>query len=295
MRTGFRDVPSYIDEDDREATLLQQPQRFPHLKTKVKGLTRKKKARLNNSTLLKIISEEWNKLSDSEKDDWNTIAENMGRNGWQLFTQDLSYRIKHELSYPPTPDSKYQTWVGHLHIGGDESYTEMYQYHAHRYFLKVPKEGYRKMKKKIKVMTWPTNPLEIRLSYKTDLKYTGSGTEPRLGIKTDGYTDYGYIESEYFYDLPHSSTWTTFSEDFNNIRPGSTKMRLAIYIYENSGDIWFDNLELNIDGVNHAIDPYFEEVNEELVTLNTQGEKKPFKLVTFDEPDTYFERSFYAS
>lgn len=71
---------------------------------------------LPGRSLLSQVGEAWGLLSQAEKDAWSAAGAIVSMSGFNLFTQDKVYRIKHDIEGNATPSLYHQYLIGHLNI-----------------------------------------------------------------------------------------------------------------------------------------------------------------------------------
>ena len=72
---------------------------------------------LKDNQIIDQVVIAWNALSGGDRTAWAAAGQILGMNGYNLFTQDKSYRIKNSIAGNATPSTFHQYLVGHLDIG----------------------------------------------------------------------------------------------------------------------------------------------------------------------------------
>jgi len=292
MRTGPRIVPAGAEQADEGVGFINDPRRFPYFRLKNKNRSRPKRAKLRDQSLLQQVGSEWSLLSESEKADWDSAGGFNNLSGYQLFTQDISYRIKHGLSYPVTPSDFYQTFIGHVQMPNASGGWILSQDHPRRYFILQPVEGRRGLVKKIKVVEEVGGDIEIKFNYKSDVFAIGANDALELQVLVN-FPYHGYYNWQMLtLPLSYSTDWTSVSFIVEPYVIPINYYSFRLEFYSLKGDFWFDNLEVNHDGKNWSYSPYFNNIDGEYQEL-PNGYIWPYWVYS-DRPEYFsFDNVFY--
>jgi hypothetical protein len=193
------------------------------------------------------IGTAWNALSEAVKSDWGDAGAIIGQHGYNLYVQDKSYRIKHELAGDATPSIYHQYLIGYLYVPDGAGYVLLRQ------------SGTR-------VFSFPAT---LRVRYKSDLfndppgaktakvrfKYTydeGAGEQTQIDeIELTKVSAWGLVELEITEHTGLTGAW-----------------ELEIEIDALEGRLWFDNIWVDfVDGI-FTGDPYCLEVERYWSKIN---------------------------
>jgi len=208
-----------ISKDKEALKRYYMLQRSTVTKQRTKYSRLDKQALLDNS-LIGLIADAWNNLTDSERAAWVTAGEVCGLDGYNLFTQDKAYRIKNSIDGNATPSIYHQYLVGHLHIDEGVGDCEFKQENTN-------------------VFTFPAY---LRLRAKTNLiEYPAVGGFLRVNFIYEflegGILQYDITEI----NLPLSSSWSSYSEAITEHKNLTGEWHLQICSHAVKGDFWFDD------------------------------------------------------
>ncbi len=180
---------------------------FSRLVKKTTLLSVKKKKGITLRSLLPQIAVAWETLSEAEKTAWTNAAAESNLNGWRLFVQDTSLRIKNEMSGLATPSLFHQSLVGNLHIEAPADELKIIQIHPHFYWISRKVVGKKGMYEPVLVTEDLALDFKISLNYKSNLTETASGSFAKFYVKfwhsyqgADQYSDF-IIPLDYSTDL----------------------------------------------------------------------------------------------
>jgi len=162
----------------------------------------------------------WDLLSEEEKELWRSAGDYTDLEGYNLFVQDTTYRLKNSIPGVATPSNYYQYKVGHLSIPEGSGSVLLRQ------------SGGYTLSGRIEIHTW----------FKTAV--TADGSSPNTLILRFRY--YRLVDDvlepvviEYSYPL--STDWTsnhTYNDVVDNASGG---WEFEIEAVNVKGDFWFDN------------------------------------------------------
>jgi len=281
---------SYIDltpeEEDLFFKTLKSSDRFqyPRITRKLTLFSVKRKKGLRQRSFLPQIAELWNAFSAAEKEAWNDAAVNQVKNGYNLFVQDQSIRIKNDIAGVATPSLLHQSWVGYLNIEAPATEIKIAQYHPRAYWVRKKVTGKKGMYEPVEVTEDLAFPFRIQLNYKANLtaqsgnafakfyaliRHSFQGVdyytscEIPLDFDTSGEGDEGWKS-----DFASVSLFGV--SGFGDFHFGSISEYLTYYIgytlyfhlYDLRGTLLFDNIKIEHSSQNWARDPFCKNINE---------------------------------
>ncbi len=203
-------------------------------------------AALPGLSLLPAVAAVWNALSDSDKAEWSAAGEVIGLNGYNLFCQDQSYRLKNSIPGSAVPSLFHQYLIGHLHVpvgSGDVAFKQM----GNEVFT-FPATLY--LSRKSALLTDPAdgNFLKIVFSYNYD---DGGGEQTQSNELS----------------ISLASAWTSQTLPITSHTGLTGHWELEISAHDVQGDFYFDNLYLMSAGSVITKDPFCEEVEKRWLQL----------------------------
>jgi hypothetical protein len=251
---------------------------FSRIIKKTTLLSVKKKNGLTLRSLLPQIAEIWNGLSESEKQAWSDAAAEMGLNGYRLFVQDQSLRIKNDLPGVATPSLLHQSLVGQLHIESPASELKIVQIHPRFYWILRKVTGKKGMYEPVLITEDLALDFKISFNYKSDLTEVSSPSFAKFYARfwhsyqgADQYSDF-LIPIDYISDWKKTeATISLFGVGpFGDTTFGTESELLGYYIRYDlyfhlkglTGDLYIDNIKVEHSGQNWARDPYCKNINQ---------------------------------
>lgn len=203
--------------------------------------TRDQLANLPSYSLLTQCADAWNALSDAERTAWNEAGAVCSLQGYNLFVQDKSYRLKHSLAGNATPSLFHQYLIGHLSIpegAGDCAFKQ----------------------ENLNIFTFPAS---IYISAKTSLTADPANGEYIKVSFIYEYDEGGGLQ----YDqtdivLPLSADWADYSESLTEHTGLTGNWVFRIETHAVKGDFFFDNILVVGGGGLITKDPLCEKVNK---------------------------------
>lgn len=246
-----------------------------------RGVTRKRgylpsRRRVNELTtksLLPQIKNTWADLSDYEKAAWKNAAAVSGVNGYNLFTQDLAYRLKYGIPGLASPSLLHQYKVGRIEIAAPASGTHLMQYHPAEWYVSKKMRGNTQVYEDIKIDEILMLPLTVGASFRSSL--TPTRPDYKVEFYATIYSSYQgrTIETKVGFDIPLSSRWTIEEATATEVIGVARSYDLHIVLDGVRGWLEWDNVRAIHTGTNFARDPRCTDVNNELTVSNWQIEK----------------------
>lgn len=258
---------AYIDlttpEEEAFFKHLQPQDRFVNSRVvkKISFFSRNKKTKLKYRSLLPQIAELWNNLSTEQKALWTTAGSYCGLNGYRCFTAEMSIRLKLEMSTNYTPSIYHQAWFGHLIIANPAQQIKIAQYHPSKYYVNQKVKGTKSQYSPVFVEEKLSLPLEIGLSYCSDLTAVG-GAQYIKFYAIVLYSYQGITREEVLQiDLDSKCDWKKATATLNDVIGYVIGYTLYIHIYGYTGDFYFDNIICKHNGTNFARDKNCTDIN----------------------------------
>lgn len=194
---------------------------------------------LKDASYLSQIAQSWSYFTDNEKLAWIDAGNVCGMNGYNLFVQDQSYRIKNSLDGFATPSLFHQYLVGHINLSDNANSIVIKQ-------------------SEVEDITFP---LSFQLCRKSNLISSGNNSFAKLILRINRTYEDQEFTDEHTIDLPLVSDWQKQSLSVEEPLGIANSWELSFELNDVSGDLWFDNLWLIYNGVINNLDPNCEEVN----------------------------------
>jgi len=263
-RIGFLNIDSALKK--RFFKSVKQGERFVYSKlVKNKSLcSRKKKAKLRNFSLLSNIKNQWSSLDSLQKTAWFSSGEQIGMNGYNLFVQDTSYRIKNNISNLSIPSVLYQYFVGKITISSPVINFHIKQEHPRNYYIFALVDGKKTMQKQVEITEVFTLPLTISLNYRSNFVSVGPNSSAKLYAEIwhafEGKNLFSILEI----NLDFVSDWKNAEISLSELSGTIVSYSLHIEIKDLQGELFFDNIKAIHSGQNWAIDSACNDINNSL-------------------------------
>lgn len=236
-------------------------------------LSRYKRAKVTTKSLLPQIKSLWAGLTTDEKNDWKTAGNVCGYSGYSLFVQDTSFRLKYGYIGLAEPNEIYQYKVGKILIESPATEAVIAQFHPIEYYKRKRISGTKALYENIKVIELLTLPLEVGLSFKSELTASGDNPEARFYAKIKSQYQGRDIETEVGFDIPLENGWTRETITSTEVLGVARSYSLWISLTDVRGALYFDNVLAYHTGSNWARDYRCNDINNELTQVNYQIEK----------------------
>ena len=289
---------SYIDLTPEQEDLffkgLNSQDRFtyPRVTRKLTLFSVKRKHGLSQRSFLPAIALLWNAFSDAERLAWSNAGAECGLNGWRLFVQDQSYRIKNDIAGVATPTLLHQALVGFLNIEAPATEIKIAQYHPRAYWVSHKVYGKKGMYVPLEVTEDFALPLKIQLNYKSNLVSQGAGSFAKFyAVVRSSYQGVDRFDNiEIPLDL--ITDWKEADATLTTVLGYVIGYTLYFHLYNLRGTLEFDNIEAEHSSQNWCRDPFCKNINEGFTKAFFQI---PKHWVAVELPDGATYESFYPT
>ena len=289
-KTSYVDILSGLEEAYYKN--LQSADRFtvPRIRKKIPFLSRKRKKGVTLRSLLPTIAEIWSNLSEAEKEAWSQAGSEMGLNGYRLFVQDQSLRIKNDLPGTATPSLLHQSLVGVLQIDEPASELKIIQIHPHFYWVSRKVRGTKSQYEPVKITEDLALPVTIGLNYRAELEEVSSPSfakfYARFWHSYQGQDFYTNLEI----NLDYIDDWKSAENTLTNLLGYVVGYDLYFHLKGLRGTLYIDNIKVEHSGQNWARDPYCKDINQGFTRAFYQIPKHWSGVIV---PDGAWFESFY--
>jgi hypothetical protein len=262
-KTSYIDIDSATEE--KYYGQLQSGDRFifPRVIKKSSFNTRKHKKGLSAKTLLPQISVLWSAMSQGERNAWIAAGAYSSISGWKAFVADQSYRIKNDIAGVATPSVYHQDLVGQLHLEGSHPDLKLIQPHPSTYFISKKVVGKKSMYVPILFTERLILPLQIGLSYKSNLTKTDSDGFARFYSVVRRLYQGRNIDTFLTIELDLITDWKTVTATLSSVLGQYTQYVLYLHCYHLTGDLFCDNMKAVHSSQNWIRDPFCKDINQD--------------------------------
>lgn len=231
-------------------------------RSRIKGLTAK--------SMLPSIASAWAGFDVDQRSAWADAGFISSLNGWRMFVKDQSLRIKNALSGTATPSLFHQAKVGNLHIEAPATELEIVQLHPIEYWVSRPVAGKKGMREPVLITEGFALPLDISLSYSSDLTSLGAGSYARFIARV--WSSYQGVDrfTDLFFDMALSHDWETLTNELTTVIGHVIGYTLIIKLYNVRGNLYIDNVQANHSGQNWVRDAVCQDIHQDFTLAFSQ-------------------------
>lgn len=236
---------------------LQPGDRFQFSRVRVKDLfvSRSRVKGITEKSMLVSLAPDWSALTLAEQDAWTAAGAVQGLSGWKMFVKDTSARRRAGESGFATPNTTYQAMVGRILVQSPATGLLIEQAHPSTYYVQRKVTGTRSQYQPVAVNELFSLPLSISIAYKTAL--TAAGASPRARFFCEVYSNYQGrdITTELAIDFGLTDDWQIASATLTQVLGHVKGYSAFIEVYNATGNLYFDNVQLTHNSENWARDP----------------------------------------
>lgn len=214
-------------------------------------------------SLFRYLSPYWGGLTSGQKANWTAAAPHSALTNWQLFISDNSARIQNSVAFPATPSDVWQVRAGKIEIESPASEILLRQDHPQSYIVAQKIPGTPWKQEIVEITEVFSLPLEIGISYKSDL--TAAGGTQRARLYADVWTSYQGIDEHTILaiDFDPSTDWVAATATLSGHRGIVIGYTLFLDIFGYTGTLLFDNVKAEHGGTNWARDPRCDNISKQ--------------------------------
>lgn len=287
-KTGYITIPPGLDTAYNKA--LQSGDRFinPHVKIKRLFTSRSRKKGLTQKSLMVQLSPVWAGFDQSVRDAWDLAGLESSMTGWRLFVQDTAKRIANEISGYATPNTLYQSMVGRMSVQSPAVGLKILQLHPQSYYINRKITGTRSQYAPVLVQENLSLPVDIAISYKSDLTAVDGEAFARFYIIIYSSYQGQTLENRCTIDFDLSHDWERKTASISGVIGRFRGYTAFIEINHAQGDLYFDNVEINHNSQNWARDPFCN-------SIQTTFTKAFYQIPKHWAAEELFDGVFYRS
>jgi hypothetical protein len=261
-KTSFQEIPLEFDLTYSKALTSGDRFTFPRVRVNTAFSTRAKKKGVTQKSLIVSLLPVWNGFTQTVRDAWNASAIISGLTGYKLFIQDTALRIANDISGYATPNLIYQAKVGRLNVASPATGILITQEHPLSYYVQRKVKGTRSQYEAVNVLESFDLPVNIKISYKTNL--TSAGGSPRARFYLDVLSHYQGRNISTILEIPFAlvADWQTGTASLSNVLGRVRGYTAFLEINDARGDLWVDNIEINHSGHNWTRDPRCNDIHQ---------------------------------
>lgn len=271
---------------------LQSGDRFVYssVRRKTAFLSVKRKAGLTARSMLPQIAAVWELLSDAEKLAWSNAGTECNLNGWRLFVQDQSLRIKNDLPGVAIPSLLHQSLVGVLQIDSPAAELKIIQIHPRFYWVSKSVYGKKGMYEPVKITEDFALPLKISLNYRAELEEVASPSFAKLFARVWHSYQGQDIYTDLEIPLDYVGDWKNAEATLTTLAGYVVRYDLYFHLKNLTGTLYVDNVKAEHSGQNWCRDPFCKDINQGFTRAFYQVPKHWAGVVV---PDGSWFESFY--
>lgn len=273
---------------------LQPGDRFTFSSIRVKDLflSRSRLKGLTQKSLLTSLAPVWQALSDAEKSAWVSAGTFAKLSGFKAFVLDTAARKRAALSGYATPNNLYQGTVGRIEVESPATGLQIEQSHPLTYFVQKKVPATRSQYTPVQVTENFSLPLEIAISWHTDLTALGGDARARFFVVI--YSSYQGQTLETILEIPFgmSDDWQRASASISSVKGLIRGYSAFIEVFNARGNLYFDDVSISHNTQNWARDAQCLNISQAFTKAFFQVAKHWFATNISDGADF---GSFYFS
>jgi len=255
-KTGFITIPPGLDTQYNK--VIQSGDRFifPHVRVKRLFTSRSRKKGLYQKSLIVSLAPVWNAFDQSVRDAWIAAGLVSGMTGFKQFIQDTSVRMANNISGYATPNVLYQSKVGKMEVQSPAVGLTIVQLHPQSYYVNRKVQGTRSQYEPVLVQENLSLPVDIEISYKSDLEVIGANPLARFYVII--YSNYQGRSIENVCEIPFTleQDWERLTASISGVVGQFRGYTAFIQLQDVHGILLFDNIEVVHTGQNWVRDPF---------------------------------------
>ena len=289
-KSGYLTLSSL--EEEAYFAFLRPGDRFisPRVNRKVELMSQRRKKGVSQRSLLPLCSEIWAGYTDEQKLAWKTAAGYCNMTNWRLFVRDKCYRVINDIAGEATPNNYHQALVGELSIEAPADELKIFQPHPYVYYISKKVTGTKSMYEPFLVQEKLALPLQIGLSYKSDLAVTEAGGYAKFYAIVRRLYQGNNIDTVLEINLDLEADWKTATATLTSLLGQYTSYSLYFHLYHVTGTLLVDNIKAVHSSQNWARDLSCQDIHQDFTRAFYQVPAHWSALVI---PDGSFFESVY--
>lgn len=261
-KTSFQMIPVGMDLTYSRTLVSGDRYIIPRVRRKVLYFSRQKIKGLTEKSLIPSLSLVWNALTQGERDVWISTGLLCNLTGFKHFLKDKSFRIKNDLSGYATPSIFHQVEVGLLRVESPASSLKIEQIHPLNYWVQKKVTGTKSQYQPVAITESFGLPLSISINYKSALTSAGAGAFAKFYCVVYSHYQGRTIETpcEILFPLVHD--WATLTATISSVLGLARGYSAFLEIYNATGDLLIDNVEIEHSGQNWCRDPFCNDIDQ---------------------------------
>jgi len=227
------------------------------------ALSKKRKLAIANRSFLPQCSVLWNAFTDEQQAAWKSVDQHSQQHGYRTFVADQSQRFLLELAGTETPNTYHQDLVGKLFIEAPASELKITQPHPSSYWISQKVAGKKRMRQPVEVSEDFALPLDLTISYKSDLVSTGPGSFARFYASIRHLYQGVNRNTDLTIEIPLSSAWTSQTDTETSLIGVAVSYNLYIHLYNVTGTLLIDNVKAEHTSANWVRDTFCKNIEED--------------------------------
>ena len=224
--------------------------------------TKKSVVGLTARSMLPEISAAWELLSGAEKLAWSNAGAECNLNGWRLFVQDKSLRIKNEMAGVATPSLLHQSLVGNLHIESPATELKIIQIHPKFYWISQNVIGKKGMYEPVLITEDLALPVTISLNYKSELATSNGENFAKLYARFWHSYQGADLYEDLEIPLDYAADWKYAEATLTELLGYVIRYDLYLHLKGLTGDLYIDNIKVEHSAQNWVRDPFCKDINQ---------------------------------
>ena len=286
-KTSYQLIPPELDALYSRALMSGERYIIPRVRRKVLFLSRNRIKGLTERSLIPSLSLVWNALTQEQRDLWTSTGANCNLTGFKHFLKDRAFRIKNSMDGYARPNTYHQVEVGLLRVESPATGLKIEQLHPLNYWVQRKVTGTKSQYQPVPITESFDLPLEITINYKSALTSAGEGAFAKFYCIVYSHYQGRIIETPCEVNFELSHAWATLNTSLTSVIGRVRGYTAFLEIYNATGDLYVDNIEIVHSAQNWCRDPFCNDINQSFTKAFYQI---PKHWAAVDVPEgAYFE------
>jgi hypothetical protein len=224
--------------------------------------SRYKKLDLAGRSIFKVLSPYWHGFTEEQRTAWDNVGEVVRLSSWQAFVKDTAARWRYGYTGFSTPSEHHHAKFGKIKIASPATEIKICQYHPQYYYIRKKVRGKKNSYYPLKVEEYFTLPLELQISYKSNLSAVGPNPYLRFYAKIWHLYQGRDLYTDLVLELNLNQDWTTVSDSISEVLGLAIQHDLYIEAHAVQGYFYVDNIKSTHSGVNWVRDWDCDDINK---------------------------------
>lgn len=207
----------------------------------------------------------WDVQSDATRTLWATAGAVAGLTGYQLFFQDISFRLANDLPGIPIPNTLHQYKVLEIVTGDGYQEWAVYQFHYQNHLELQRQIGKKNATRWVEIEEGVPNDITFSFNYYSQMTWASDPEEYYAYVWIEGEKESGYDIEYHTFDLELFTGWQHFEENILTDFVSIYGYEIGFHSVGAQGTLLVDDFSFVYDSQDYAIDHNCDRVDEKFI------------------------------